>query len=134
MVKLLLLRVATLRRFPLPVRFNDFDNRERLANGGSWRKNVCRPTIANQGWAIEWSSYFRHAAPPSGSFRFRSVQKSWITRERWQLDEKCLQITNSKRGRCIEWSSYFRHAAPPAADFPSECVLRLSKALLSRTR
>jgi hypothetical protein len=47
---------------------------------------------------MEWSSYFRHAAQPSGSFRFRSVRKSWITRERWQLDEKCLQNTNSKPG------------------------------------
>jgi hypothetical protein len=67
-------------------------------NGGSWTRNVYRTAIGNQGWAIEWSSYFRHAAPPSGSFRFRSVQKSWITRERWQLDEKCLQNTNSKPG------------------------------------
>jgi hypothetical protein len=73
-------------------------NRKLLENGGSWMRNVCRPPIANQGWAIEWSSYFRHAAPPSGSSRFRSVKKSWISRERWQLDEKCLQNTNSKSG------------------------------------
>jgi hypothetical protein len=98
MVKLFLLRVATYRQFPLPVRFNDYENRDLLEDGGSWMTNVYRTPIANQGWAIEWSSYFRHAAPPSGTFRLRSVQKSWITRERWQLDETCIQNTNSKPG------------------------------------
>jgi hypothetical protein len=98
MVKLLWLRVATYRQFPLPVRFIDYENRELLENGDSWMRNVYRTPIANQVWAIEWSGYFRYAAPPSGSFRFRSVQKSWITRERWQLDEKCLQNTISKPG------------------------------------
>jgi hypothetical protein len=101
---------------------------------------------------MEWSSYFRFAAPPSGGLRFRSVfrtsksasnskpmrakreiytehqqqtgvglsndevtsairrhlaavsasglftrlRKALLTRERWQLDEICLQNTNSK--------------------------------------
>jgi hypothetical protein len=75
-----------------------YKNRGLLENGGSWAKNVYRTPIANRGRSIEWSSYFRQAAPPSGSFRFRSVKKSWITQERWQLGEKCLQNTNSKPG------------------------------------
>jgi hypothetical protein len=74
MVKLLPPRVATYRQFPLPVRFNDYENRELLENGGSWTRNVYRTPIANRGRAIEWSSYFRHAAPPTGGFRFRSVK------------------------------------------------------------
>jgi hypothetical protein len=37
------------------------------------RRNVYRTPIANRGRPIEWSSYFRYAAPPSGDFRFRSV-------------------------------------------------------------
>jgi hypothetical protein len=36
----------------------------------------------------------RHLAAVSTS----GLQKSWNTRERWQLDEKCLQNTNSKSG------------------------------------
>jgi hypothetical protein len=78
--------------------FNDNENRELLENGGSWMRNFYRTLIANQGRPIEWSRCFRHAAPPSGSFRFRSVQKSWTTRERWQLEENSLQNTNSKPG------------------------------------
>jgi hypothetical protein len=54
MVKLFLLRVATYRQFPLPVRFNDYENRELVENGGSWTRNVCRTPIANQGQPIEW--------------------------------------------------------------------------------
>jgi hypothetical protein len=50
-----------------------YKNRGLLENGGSWTKNVYRTPIANQGRSIEWSSYFRHVAPPSGGFRFRSV-------------------------------------------------------------
>jgi hypothetical protein len=90
--------LATYRQCPLPVRFNDYENRELLENGSSWTRNVCRTPIANQGRPTEWLRYFHHASPLSGSFRFRSVQKSWITRERWQLDEKHVQNTNSKSG------------------------------------
>jgi hypothetical protein len=54
MVELLLLRVATERRFPLPVRFNNYENRELLENGGSWTRNVYRTPTANQGWPIDW--------------------------------------------------------------------------------
>jgi hypothetical protein len=75
-----------------------YKNSGLLENGSSWTRNVYRTPIANQDRPIEWSSYFHHATPPTGSFRFRSVQKSRITRERWQLDEKCLQNTNSKSG------------------------------------
>jgi hypothetical protein len=83
MFMLLLLRVAIQRRFPLPARFKDYENRKLLENGGNWMRNVYRTPIANQDRTIEWSSYFRHASTPCGSFRFRSVEKSWITRERW---------------------------------------------------
>jgi hypothetical protein len=107
MVKLLPLCGATLRRFPLPVGYNDYENRELLENGGNWMKNVHRLRIANRGRPFEWSSYFRYAAPPSGGFRFRSVQKSWITRERWQLDEKCLQNTDKKSGSVYRMVNLF---------------------------
>jgi hypothetical protein len=49
-----------------------YKNRELLENGGSWTRNVYRTPMANRGRPIEWSSYFRYAAPPSGGFRFRS--------------------------------------------------------------
>jgi hypothetical protein len=84
-----------------------YKKRGLLENGGSWTRNVYRIPIANRGRSIEWSSYFRHAAPPCGSFRFRSVQKAWITWERWQLDEKCLEKAIANRGRSMELSSYF---------------------------
>jgi hypothetical protein len=91
-------------------------------------KNIYRPPIANQGWAIDWSSYFRFAAPPSGSFRFRSVQKSWITRERWQPDEKRQQITNSKLGSVYQIVKLLlRHASPPSGGFHFRSVFTTSK-------
>jgi hypothetical protein len=65
MVKSFLLRVATYRQFPLPVRFNDYENRELVENGGSWTRNVCTTHIANQGQPIEWSNYFSSVAPPA---------------------------------------------------------------------
>jgi carboxylesterase type B len=74
------------------------ENRELTRKRWQLDENECRPPIANQGRPIEWSSYFCYASPPSGGFRFRSVQKPRIPRERWQLDEKCLQNTNSKLG------------------------------------
>jgi hypothetical protein len=73
MVKLLPPRGATYWRFPLPVRFNDYENRDILENGGSWMRNVYRLPIGNQGRPLEWSGYFYYASPPSGYFRFRSV-------------------------------------------------------------
>jgi hypothetical protein len=62
-------------------------------HGGAGRKNICRPPLANQAWAIEWSSYFCHAAPPSVSFRFWSViatTKIANNSETVELDEKYL--------------------------------------------
>jgi hypothetical protein len=37
-------------------------------------------------------------------------------------------------GQPIDWSCYFSNVALPAADFRSECVSRLSKALIYRKR
>jgi hypothetical protein len=88
MVKLLLLRVATYRQFPLPVRFNDYENREVLENGGGWTKNVYRTPIANRGRSIEWSSYFYYASPPSGGFRFRSYKNRGLLENGGSVDEK----------------------------------------------
>jgi hypothetical protein len=127
MVKLLLLRVATYRQFPLPVRFIDYENRELLEIGGSWMRNVYRTPIANQGWAIEWSSYFLYAAPPSGSFRFRSVQKSWITRERCSWTKNVYRTPIANRGRSIEWSSYFLYTSPPSGGFRFRSVITTTK-------
>jgi hypothetical protein len=81
--------------------FRSYKNRGVLENGGSWTRNVCRTPIANRGRSIECSSYFLLRVASSGGFRFRSVlttSKIGITRNRWQLDGKCLQNTNSKPG------------------------------------
>jgi hypothetical protein len=47
--------------------------RVQLENGESSTRKFYRTPIANRGRPFEWSSSFRHAAPPSGGFRFRSV-------------------------------------------------------------
>jgi hypothetical protein len=68
----------------------------------------------------------RHLAAVSASGLYEN-RKSLITRKRWQLDEKCLQNTNSKTGRPIEWSSYFRKVAPPTTDSSLRSVLATRK-------
>jgi hypothetical protein len=78
-----------------------YKNRGLLENGGSWTTNVYRTPISYRVRSIEWSSYFCYASPPSGGFAsgpLQRLRKSRITRERWKLDEKCLQKTNSKSG------------------------------------
>jgi hypothetical protein len=118
MVKLFFpLRVATNRQFPLPVRYNDYENRELLENGGSSTRNVYRTPIANQGLPIEWSSYFRHAAPPSGSFRFRFIENRGLLENGGSWMRKVYRTPIANRGRPIEWWSYFRHASPPSGSF-----------------
>jgi hypothetical protein len=44
------------------------------------------------------SVVWRRLAVFSASGAFQRLRKSQITRERWKLDEKCLQTTNSKSG------------------------------------
>jgi hypothetical protein len=83
------------------VRFNDYENRELLENGGSWTRNVYRTPIANQVGLSNGqvtSATRRHLAAVSASGLLQKLRKSRITRERWQLDEKCLKNTNSKSG------------------------------------
>jgi hypothetical protein len=84
-----------------------YKNRGLLENGGSWTKNVYRTPIANRGRPIERSSYFRHAAPPSGSFRFRSVQNRGILENGGSWTKNVYRAPIANRGRPIEWSNYF---------------------------
>jgi hypothetical protein len=127
MVKLLLLRVATYRQFPLPVRFNDYENREVLENGGGWTKNVYRTPIANRGRSIEWSSYFYYASPPSGGFRFRSYKNRGLLENGGSWMRNVYRTPIANQGRPIEWSSYFRHAAPPSGGFRFRSVITTTK-------
>jgi hypothetical protein len=47
-----------------------------IVNGASSKRKLYRIPIANRGRPYGWSSYFRHAEPPRGGFRFRSVVKT----------------------------------------------------------
>jgi hypothetical protein len=84
-------------------------------------RKVFRTPVATQGRSIKWSSHSRHATPPCGSFRFRSLQrlrKSRITRERWQLDEKHLQNTDSKPGSAYRMVKLFPPRGATFWQFP----------------
>jgi hypothetical protein len=84
-------------------------------------RKVYGTSIASRGQSINWSSFFRHAAPPSGSFRFRLLQrlrKSRITRERWQLDEKHLQNADSKPGSAYRMVKLFPPRGATYLRFP----------------
>jgi hypothetical protein len=100
-----------------------YKNRGLLENGGSWTRNVCRTPIANQGRPIEWSSYFRQAAPPSGSFRFRSYKNRGLLENGGSWMRNVYRTPIANQGRPIEWSSYFCHASPPSGGFRFRSVI-----------
>jgi hypothetical protein len=76
----------------------------------------------------------RHLAVISASGLFSRLRKALITREWWQLDENCLQNTNSKPDSAYRVVKLLLQCSATLRRFRFRSVPRLHKALITRER